>query len=282
MPARTVIPEYDTERPWGACAPTAWQAMLLAACHAMPRPLRSLITVLRKPIKYGVHHALDVTIWGLKLRLLPRGNMSERSLLFSPQLLDRPEFELLDAHLKPGDTFVDVGANVGVYTYRALRSLRGRGRVIAVEPDPEMRRRLQFNLASNAATLVEVVPAAMGDRQGHVDLLINLDQRGQNTVVGAQAAAVGGRRVTQPVELDTLVHVLTTRGVDRVDALKIDIETHEAPVLRHFFAHAPASLWPRLVITEFTAATATEIRALFAERGYRLERTTRLNLVFRR
>ena len=149
----------------------------------------------------------------------------------------------------------------------------------------EMRRRLQFNLRNNAgagASIVDVAPVALSDHEGEAELLVNLDQRGQNTIVGAQAQAVGGTRAVQPVRLDTIVHLLQSRGIERFDALKIDIEAHEAPVLRHFFTHAPEGLWPRLAITEFTAATVDEISALFTDRGYRQLWRTRLNLAYAR
>jgi FkbM family methyltransferase len=273
-------PPFDSQTPWGTYAPGAWHGLLLRTGHSLGPGLRRLVPALRRPIKYGVHHAVDVTIWGLRLRLLPRGNMAETKLLFAPQLFDREELELLERELQPGATFVDIGANVGAYTYWAHRCLQGRGRIVAVEPDPEMRRRLEFNLHTNGVNEVDVCPVALSDAPGFGELLVNPAQRGQNTLVQGQAQSAGGQRIVQRVELDTLVHVLQSRGIEKIDALKIDIEGHEPPVLRHFFEHAPQSLWPRLAIIEYMPETVGTIESLFAVHGYRRGPQTRLNLTF--
>ena len=282
MKTTTSFPPFDDQLPWGRYAPAPWHALLLAASQRVPRVLRRLVFLLRRPIKYGVHHALDVTVWNLRLRLLPRGNMSEIKLLFAPQLFDRDELALLGACLPAGGVFVDVGANAGVYTFWALHCVQSSGRVIAVEPDPEMRRRLAFNLRSNSADNVEICPVALSDADGEGELLINPSQRGENTLAHDEARRAGGERVVHRVPLRTLVGLLAERGVERVDALKIDIEGHEPAVLGHFFAHAPRTLWPRLAITEYKPSTAAAIETLFASCGYRRVLSNGLNLAFRR
>ena len=275
-------PVFDDASPWGRYVPSLGMGMLLAVSHALPGWLRRLTLVVRRPIKYGVHTPLDVNIWGLQLRLLPRGNMSEQKLLFAPQFFDPEELAQLRERLPAEGCFVDIGANAGVYSLWAHHCMQGRGRIISVEPDPEMRRRLAFNLASNQIGDIEVCPVALSDHAGSAELQVNLAQRGENTLVAAEAQRAGGERQAVTVELDTLLHLLQARGVTRVHALKIDIEGHEPPVLRHFLENAPATLWPDLVITEFKAETAPMIEALFTTRGYRRRTTTRLNFIFER
>lgn len=279
------LPSFDDRAAWGAYAPAFWVRALLRACHAVPGgvpALHRLVIWLRRPVKYGVAHPLDVTQWGLKLRLLPRGNMSDAKLLFAPQFFDRAELLWLARVLQPGSVFVDVGANAGIYSFWAHHCMQGRGRIVAVEPDPEMRRRLRFNLDSNGLDDVHVAPVALSDRQGTAELFVNLAQRGENTLALEEARAAGGERSALTVALDTLLHLLQSRGVTRVDALKIDIEGHEPPVLRHFYAHAPESLWPRLVIVEHKPKTSAPLAELFAACGYTLQLATALNWVFER
>jgi FkbM family methyltransferase len=274
------LPVFDSVKPWGAYAPTAWQRLLLSATHALPHALRRLVFALRKPIKYGVHHPLDVSLWDLKLRVMPRGNITETDVLFAPQFFDPDELRLLSSLLKPGCVFVDIGANVGMYSFWANRCMSGAGRVIAVEPDPEMLQRLRFNAQINAMSQVVVCPVALSDHQGEGELLVNPEQRGENTLDATEAKAAGGERVLHKVELDTLVHLLQVHGVTRVDALKIDIEGYEPPVLRHFFANAPRSLWPRLAITEYKRDTAKQIEGQFLACGYKRVLFTGLNFAF--
>lgn len=152
--------------------------------------------------------------------------------------------------------------------------------MLAVEPDPEMCRRLRFNLQTNAIGSVRICPVALSDREGEGLLLVNPRQRGENTLESAQAELAGGERQGQPVRLLTLQSLLAQQGLERVDALKIDIEGHELPVLAHFFGGAPASLFPGLVIIEYKHLTHALTNQLFLDHGYRQVLTSRLNLAY--
>ncbi len=276
---------FDDRAPWGAYAPPPRVRARLQACHRLAaggRVAQRFAHLVRRPVKYGVHTPLDVEVWGLRLRLMPRGNIAETKMLFAPHRADADELRLLGERLQPGAVFVDVGANAGLYSLHVLARLRERVRVIAVEPDPEMRRRLAFNIAANGLTTIELCATALSDHDGVATLLVNPAQRGENTLQAHEAARAGGERDAVEVPVTTLLALLRARGVERVDALKIDIEGHEPPVLRHFFANAPDALLPGLAITEFKADTADEIGALFASRGYRLRQRTTLNWVFER
>lgn len=257
----------------------AWR---LAVANRLPPWLSSLVKPLRRPVKYRVTTPVDVEVWGLKLRLMPRGNLSELKLIAAPQLFDRAERDLLAARLTGPGVFVDVGANAGAYSYWAHRCMQGRGRIIAVEPDPEMRRRLDFNRITNRLDDIEICPLALSDHEGEAELSVNLRQRGQNTLERDQAARSGDAVQHVIVRVTTLLALLRERGIDRVDALKIDIEGHEPPVIRHFLRHAPPSMWPGLLISELHPQVAAELEPLLAQCGYRRMSSTRLNGVFER
>lgn len=281
-PAQTTG-EIDHATPWGAFAPRGWRRASLAIAHAVP-PTWSLaprlVKVFRRPIKYGGQACWDLQVWGLKLRLAHDGNKSELKLVYGPQLFDPEERAFIAGRLKPGGSFVDVGANAGAYTCWACHCLQGRGRVLAFEPDPEMRARLAFNLRSNGLALVALSEAALSDHAGSAVLHVNRAQRGENTLESAQADAAGGDRVAVTVPLDTLWAQLQKHTIDRIDVLKIDIEGHELPVLRHFFAHAPQAVWPGAVLAEHMHDAQDGVRALLESVGYRIALQTRLNRAY--
>lgn len=274
------VPQFDSDRPWGDLAPAGISRWLISACHGLSGRFPVLYRVallLRRPLKYGSTHAFDVNVWGLRLRLLPRGNISEAKVLFTPQFFDRAELDWLASYLGPNGIFVDIGANAGAYSF-AMRSRFGAGiRIIAVEPDPEMRRRIGFNLGTNDIRNIEVCPVALSDKQGEAQLELSVTQRGQNALVDTPS---GANTLTVPV--DTLVALLQGRGVARVDALKIDVEGHEIRVLGHFFANAPQSLWPKAIVTEYKGDTSAEILRILGGSGYVQVRTTKLNWLFER
>lgn len=280
MPQQDVMAEIDHRQPWGTYQPQGWRRASLAVAHAIhphwPAAER-VAKVFRHPIKYAGQPCYDVTIWGYRLRLTPHGNRSEARLLYAPQLFDADERAFLARHAKPGGTFVDIGANAGAYTFWASHCMRAQGRILAFEPDPEMRARLAFNIATNGLNNVQVQPVALSDHAGSAVLHVNRRQRGQNTLEAARAAGGTDDRVAHTVEVDTLLNRLQQQDVRHVDALKIDIEGHEEPVLRHFFDHAPRSLWPRAILAEYTHDTHDAVQTLLASAGYRVALETALN-----
>ncbi len=81
-----------------------------------------------------------------------------------------PELRELDQLLSPGDVFVDVGANIGLYALKAARLVGPDGRVIAMEPGQVAAGQLEANLALNDFSCVEVVRKAASDVDGHAVL----------------------------------------------------------------------------------------------------------------
>lgn len=276
------IPDFDDTNPWGRYRPRGATALRLAIMRHLPALCGPLAKALRKPIKYRLNSPLDLIVWGLRLRLLPRGNMSEQKILTAPHLFDPEEFRMMRRLLAPGGVFVDAGANAGFYSFWADHCMRGRGLVLAIEPDPEMRRRLTFNAATNGITGIRVLALALSDHDGVAQLQVNPVQRGTNTLEPAEAMREGGARQTLEVEVTTLLGLLDRLGVDRIDVLKLDIEGHEPTVLRHFLAHAAPHLLPRAVIAEFKPDTAQPILDLMQQCGYRRRETSKLNFIFER
>ncbi len=121
-------------------------------------------------------------------------------------------------HLGEGQVAVDVGANVGCIAFLAATIVGGRGRVIAIEPNPDNLQLLYRGIVLNGFHNVEVLPCAASNRRA----VFALTGGTSNThVVGAEGAEDGGR-YTQAVVLDEALGYLP-----RLDFLKMDIEGHE-------------------------------------------------------
>lgn len=118
--------------------------------------------------------------------------------------------------LKPGDLFVDVGANVGTYTVWAADC---GARVLAVEPHRPTAARLSRNLALNGFE-AEIVHQALADRPGRRRMTADLDSL--NHLLDADQDGVDVPATT----LDLLLGDRSAAG------LKIDVEGAEELVLR--------------------------------------------------
>ena len=79
---------------------------------------------------------------------------------------------LLSALLKPGDTVIDVGANIGYVSLLAATLVGSQGRVLAIEPNPEVRAQLERNLARNGLRNVQLFDCALSDAEGQLALFI--------------------------------------------------------------------------------------------------------------
>lgn len=271
---------------WGTHAPRGLLALALAGSRSLPggpwgaRGARMLRTLGRAG---RASRPVDVELWGLRLRLHTRGNVSEARILFMPRLWEPRERALLRDRARPGFIFLDVGANAGGYSLWVLGLLGAECRIVAVEPDPEMAGRLRFNADTNGAANLRVLQVAVSDREGEGVLHLDAANRGQNRLlpeVSGEGPSSGGRL---GVPLRSLHRIVADEDLPGIDALKIDIEGMEHRVLQHFFTHAPAPLWPRLVITEHHGTPEhLELQRLLAELGYRTILQTGLNRVLER
>ncbi len=234
---------------------------------------------------------VDVRAWGFKLRLKPRGSVSEARVLFLPRSWDRGERRALAPLLGPGSVFVDVGANAGGYVFWAASLCGKTGRVLAFEPDPALARQLRWNVAANAAEdRISVVEAAVAASPGRGTLLPGGRNSGENRLADGDAGEGTLVRVA------TLADAVREAGLERIDCLKVDVEGREADVLEPFFAAAPARLRPRVLLVEVDgprasagaaksgegSASSSDLERWIAAQGYRLVLRTGLNGLFRR
>ena len=136
---------------------------------------------------------------------------------------------ILEAFLTPGASFIDVGANIGVYTGWASRLVGREGRVVAFEPAPATRRNLEGVVAANALANVTIIPKALGDAPGTLPLWVIPQASGLTSAV-APAGHPDAQRIEVPVgTLDDEIDAAMTRAPSLI---KIDVEGYEISVLR--------------------------------------------------
>lgn len=264
--------KFDTFSAWGTWKPIGAAALSLKLIDLLPARaiFRKVAFLLRKPLKSSRQDVFDREIWGLKLRLATRGNLTEQRWLTMPNFHDAPECEALRAVLLPGAVFLDIGANAGFYTFWALSQKHADLRVIAVEPSEVMLERLRYNLAINdLTTAVTLYPCAVTPTPCEVIITEHEENIGQTAV---RSEGSGYRVAGRP-----LLDLLRDAGVARVDAMKIDIENYEVPVLQAFFNTAPRCLWPHFVIGEIVGEGGEPLKNLLVSHGYRLDRCTKMN-----
>jgi len=122
--------------------------------------------------------------------------------------------------LKEGDVFVDIGANVGLYSLSAARVVGPTGKVIAVEADPRNAQCIHHGAALNGFHNVSVWPIAASDQLRPEALLI--DAASNSGVRSLDTVQEANYHLTIGCPLDLLLE-----NEVRVDVIKIDIEARE-------------------------------------------------------
>jgi FkbM family methyltransferase len=106
---------------------------------------------------------------------------------------------------RAGSTFVDVGAHIGTTSVEAVRR-QGFARGVALEPAPDNFRMLRVNLAANEVdSVVTALQAAVSDREGEVELVLNARSSGAHTLLPLLPDRAGAILGVQAVRLDDLV-----------------------------------------------------------------------------
>jgi FkbM family methyltransferase len=145
-------------------------------------------------------------------------------------LFERPEVQLFGNLLRPGDLFVDVGANLGYYTAMGSLLVGAHGRVVAIEPSPVCLPRLERLVDIGGLANVRLHRTAVGAAESTALLydVTRATNSGAATLRSDLARESGAGVEVTVVRLDDIEDL---RDAAEIGLLKIDTEGFEADVL---------------------------------------------------
>lgn len=282
----------DAISEYGCHRPNAFLRGLVFLAQRAPRNAvgRQFAQFLRIIFLMFARPPYDVEVGSFRIRCHMRDNYSEKKFVFTPCRLDQRERKLLVEALPRDGVFVDIGANVGIYTLTAATHMGEAGRILAFEPNPPVYDRLRFNLeATRQGRLdwpqVDTLALGIGDREGTFELRLDPANLGASSIAETAESADGkdDKSGIVVIPCQPLHTVLKEQGIERIDALKIDIEGAEDLALCPFLEQAAEASLPRLLIVENSADRwKRDLSGMLAERGYTVHLRTRLNTVYRR
>jgi FkbM family methyltransferase len=169
-----------------------------------------------------------VEVDGVRYRLVDL-----ESLFISP----RYEAHVM-SYIKPvaGDVFVDIGAHVGKYSLQIAKIVGDRGKVIAIEPDPENFKALVEGIRMNKLSNVVAFNVAAWDKECRLPLYIS-PPKGKTHLGyligkgGSSLKRAVNRSITwvYAIPLDRIIEDLR---ISKVSYIKIDVEGAEYEVLK--------------------------------------------------
>jgi FkbM family methyltransferase len=237
---------------------------LRSAIGLLPVPIgidglgRQLVLRLLDPLFHRPHDHRWAYLRGLSMQLdLARPN--ERLLQYAcVNLLATYARSALGSLIRrcirdPHDVFVDIGANLGIYS---LLARRAGGRAILFEPEP---RHAEF-LQRNEQTFGKVHPYALSDVSGSATLHVGVDAKlGVSSLVEPdQGADIYDASVVVPVLRFDDVATATAIDPARVRLIKVDVEGNEARTIAGM---------TRFLGSGFTGAIWCEVRGPSSTRG---------------
>lgn len=183
--------------------------------------IESLFRCLLKPhvskVAHGLVMELDPHEWP-QIDLRAKGCLEPRTTA------------LFEHILRPGDSFVDVGAHVGYHSLLARQRVGESGRVFSIDPQPYNCAKLLANAELNGFANITVVAAAAGNTDGFIAL--KNQSRCDRSRLTLTGPGVNDEALTFIVPKITLSWLFETYNLRRVTLLKIDVEGFELEVLQ--------------------------------------------------
>ena len=130
-------------------------------------------------------------------------------------------------HINKGDIVVDAGAHLGLFTVKASKIVGDKGKVIAIEPEPENLEILKKNIKLN--NLKNVITVNKGIWSSKKDLKMNMGQYNRSHTFIDDHPEKTSEGLT--LQVDTLDNILKELNIETVDFVKMDIEGSEIEAL---------------------------------------------------
>jgi len=167
-------------------------------------------------VGYGVKMFLDITnpyTWDLIEGREPEGDVKKTFM----------------NNINEGDTIIDVGANIGEFSLIAAKKVGNKGKIISIDPLRQAVSWLEKNFRLNGFSNYEILEKAVGKNKGTMTLY----KRSESSEIGILDPDISEKKLVNTGEIlvDTIDGIISSRNIDKVEMLKIDVEGFEYEVL---------------------------------------------------
>ncbi len=201
------------------------------------------LTVKRLPFIPVLYHRWKTMLWFISKPFLPflpikvngvRIYVNPNDNALSRRCFQTGQFEPLELkEMKPlvprGSIFIDIGANIGVYTRVMASQVGDFGRVIAFEPAIDNLRFLRKNVEKLKNVTIEEFAVGESDKDG--SLFLCNDNKGDHRIFQPPSEPP---RDSQPVRIISLAGYLSKKALplENISVIKIDVQGLEPFILR--------------------------------------------------
>lgn len=151
-------------------------------------------------------------------------------MLFCFDVIEQFKTELIEKALRKGDTFLDIGANLGYYTLIVAKIVGDGGKVFAFEPEPNNFALLKRNAEMNGLKNVVLVQKAVSNKSGKTKLFLSEER---NIFGGHSLYNNSWLNAKDFVTVDTITLDEFFKDYDSdIEVIKMDIEGAEGLALQ--------------------------------------------------
>jgi len=180
----------------------------------------------------------------------------------------------IERTLRPGDCFIDVGANIGYYSLLASSLVGQSGKVVSIEAVPRTFEVLIWNLELNHSENVRAVNMAVWDKEETLTFFVSPDTIDCTSTAIPSLAEGRGLRERCDIRATSLWSLLRRDEIAAARLIKIDVEGAERQAISGFGSMLETSRRDLEVMVEVSIDAFDEIVAFFQRHGffsYRLE-----------
>lgn len=218
-----IIPAYR-EPP----AAPLWVSVLASVSRRLPAGKYTVIDWVRRSGLEPFVAKMPRGLGGYRFHCFLQDNVASQVLFAG--CYEAQESAFARAVLRPGMSFVDVGANWGFFSLLAAHLVGPTGKIFSLEPDPRMFLRLKANRERNRLEQMRIFELAAADREHNWTLALQQEEAlhlGTSRLIQEEATSPD-TCIVRSRPLDT---ILDEAGADAVDLVKIDVEGAEDMVL---------------------------------------------------
>jgi len=234
---------------------------------------KRLIFLFRKIAILLSKDCIDTKLFGAKLRLYTKGNVSEKRALFSPQIFEKDERDFIKSRCRDNSVFIDIGSNIGLYSfsvgsvYKEFKNTK----IFSIEPHPSLFQRLKYNALQNKDIPINPREIALMDKSGEFKLDAPDENLGQGKISNSGKHTVIAKN---------LIDFIKDEKIANISAMKIDVEGNEESVIIPFIENTNKKLLPLIIIIENNKSSwKTDLIKLLEEKGYLIKKKTRMNYI---
>ncbi|PCH95928.1 MAG: hypothetical protein COB85_04135 [Bacteroidetes bacterium] len=194
------------------------------------------------------------TVYGFDININPKSDKGVDSEIYLYGTYELGTAHIIAAVLNKGDSFIDVGANIGFFSLMASQLVSSSGKVYSFEPFPESLELLNANIKLNNVENISVYDFALGAKSSEKRIYPEPENRGGSSFIKNKFNQVQGSELVKIKPLNDLAEIAHDT---LIKAIKIDVEGWELEVLRGCSALLKSEN-PPVLIVEYSSFSIQE------------------------